>query len=121
MDQINASMIRHAWQVAEEIKANAVMVYVDVVQSKEKLESLLRESHCILAARDKNVLEELESLDARQNKTESPPNRLKDREQVLEMLAKVGDQFSLSIYKKVHSISENDMTPHKPGHVSSKS
>lgn len=64
MEKINASMIPHARQVAKEIKANAVLVYVDVVQSKENLELLLRESHCILAARDKNVLEELKSLDA---------------------------------------------------------
>jgi hypothetical protein len=60
-------------------------------------------------------------IDARQSKTESPPNSLKDREQVLEMLAGVGDQFSLSIYKKAYKISENDMTPHKPGRVSSQS
>jgi hypothetical protein len=53
--------------VAKEIKANAVLVYVDVVQSKEKLELLLRQSHCILAARDKNVLEELKPLDGIMN------------------------------------------------------
>ena len=62
MDEINASMIRHAYQVAEEIGANAVLVYVDLIQSRENLEDLLRESHCILAARNKNILEELKTL-----------------------------------------------------------
>jgi len=31
---------------------------------------------------------------------------MKDREQILEMLTKVKDQFSLSIYKKVYNISD---------------
>ena len=31
---------------------------------------------------------------------------MKDREQILEMLTKVKDQFSLSIYKKVYHISD---------------
>ena len=31
---------------------------------------------------------------------------MRDREQILEMLAKVTDQFSLSIYKKVYNISD---------------
>ena len=63
MEKINASMIRHAWQVAEEIEANAVLVYVDVVQSKENLELLLRGNHCILAVRDKSILDEIKSFD----------------------------------------------------------
>jgi hypothetical protein len=50
-------------------------------------------------------------IDARQSKTESHPNSLKDQEQVLEMLARVGDQFSLSIYKKAYKMSNNDMMP----------
>ncbi len=62
MDEINASMIRHAYQVAEEIGANAVLVYVDLIQSRENLGDLLRESHCVLAARNKNVLDELKTL-----------------------------------------------------------
>ena len=65
MDQINSSMLRHAYQVAGEIGANAVLVYVDEIKSKDNLESLLQESHCILAARDKNVLEELKMLKCR--------------------------------------------------------
>ena len=34
---------------------------------------------------------------------------MKDREQILEMLAKVKDQFSLSIYKKVYNISDAEI------------
>ena len=34
---------------------------------------------------------------------------MKDREQILEMLTKVKDQFSLSIYKKVYHISDAEI------------
>lgn len=34
---------------------------------------------------------------------------MKDREQILEMLTKVQDQFSLSIYKKVYQISNGEI------------
>lgn len=34
---------------------------------------------------------------------------MKDREQILEMLTKVQDQFSLSIYKKVYQISDEEI------------
>ena len=34
---------------------------------------------------------------------------MKDREQILEMLTKVQDQFSLSIYKKVYKISDEEI------------
>jgi hypothetical protein len=34
---------------------------------------------------------------------------VKDREQILEMLTKVQDQFSLSIYKKVYNISDEEI------------
>jgi hypothetical protein len=34
---------------------------------------------------------------------------MKDREQILEMLAKVQDQFSLSIYKKVYNITDVEL------------
>ncbi len=37
MDEINSSMIRHTKQVAEEIGANAVLLYVDLIQSRENL------------------------------------------------------------------------------------
>ena len=35
---------------------------------------------------------------------------MKDREQILEMLAKVKDQISLSIYKKVYNISDDEIS-----------
>jgi DNA integrity scanning protein DisA with diadenylate cyclase activity len=62
MDKINALMIRHARQVAEEIGANAVLVYVDLIKSRANLETLLQESSCILAAGEKHVLDELKAL-----------------------------------------------------------
>ena len=34
---------------------------------------------------------------------------MKDREQIMEMLTKVQDQFSLSIYKKVYQISDREI------------
>ena len=34
---------------------------------------------------------------------------MKDREQILEMLTKVQDQFSLSTYKKVYQISDEEI------------
>jgi len=135
MEKINASMIRHARQVAEEIKANAVLVYVDVVQSKENREFELFSSnsnafdHSYLNIQEVDIMTLSQAmimavwfmascaalvwllLDARKNKTESPPNRIKDREQVIEMLATVGDQFSFSIYKKAYKIDENDISP----------
>ncbi len=62
METINAAMIQHARMIAEEICATAVMIYVDVIKSRDKLVSLLKESHCILAARDPEVMEELSDL-----------------------------------------------------------
>lgn len=55
-------MILHAWQVAREIGVNAVMVYVDLIQSRENLELFLHKCHCILAVRDKNIFDELKML-----------------------------------------------------------
>jgi hypothetical protein len=34
---------------------------------------------------------------------------MKDREQILNMLAKVDDQFSLSIYKRVYNIDDGEL------------
>lgn len=62
METINATMINHARVIAEEIDATAVMIYVDVIKSGEKLASLLKESHCILAARDLKIMEELSDM-----------------------------------------------------------
>lgn len=62
MNEINSSMIRHACQLADEIGANSVLVYVDLIKSEQSIESLLQKDRCILAARDKNILEELKTL-----------------------------------------------------------
>ena len=81
--KINESMIHHARQVAEEIGANAVLVYVDLIESRKRLESLLRESHCILAAREKHVMEELKTLGANDDRIiEVPYMKLSRRSQV---------------------------------------
>lgn len=63
MEKINVSMIRHVRQVGDEIGANAVLVYVDVIKSRAILKTLLQESHCILAAMEKHVLDELKTLE----------------------------------------------------------
>jgi DNA integrity scanning protein DisA with diadenylate cyclase activity len=63
MDKINATMIRHARQVADEIGANTVLIYVDLIKSRKNLKTLLKESHCILATRDKHVLDELKTIE----------------------------------------------------------
>jgi diadenylate cyclase len=61
--KINESMINHARTLAEEIGATAILVYVDVIKSRETLESLLKESNAILAARDPELVEELSTGD----------------------------------------------------------
>ena len=57
---INSSMITHAREIAKEIDATAVLVYVDVIKSERNLKSLIREGRCILAARSQKVIENLE-------------------------------------------------------------
>jgi DNA integrity scanning protein DisA with diadenylate cyclase activity len=63
MEQINAAMINHARELAEEIGANAVLAYIDVIKSRENMACMFKESRCILAARDKYVIEDLESME----------------------------------------------------------
>jgi DNA integrity scanning protein DisA with diadenylate cyclase activity len=62
MEKINAALIRHAGEIAKEIGANALLIYVDLIKSRDNLKALLRGSDCILAARGKHTLEELEGL-----------------------------------------------------------
>ncbi|MBW1784315.1 MAG: DNA integrity scanning protein DisA nucleotide-binding domain protein [Deltaproteobacteria bacterium] len=59
IERINASMITHAREVAKEINANAVLVYVDVIKSEKNLRALIKESRCILAARSREVIDDL--------------------------------------------------------------
>ena len=39
--------------------------------------------------------------------------KCKDREQVLEMLTKVSDQFSLSVYKRAYNITDEEISEKK--------
>ncbi|MBW1678256.1 MAG: DNA integrity scanning protein DisA nucleotide-binding domain protein [Deltaproteobacteria bacterium] len=59
IERINAAMITHAKEVAREIDADAVLVYVDVIKSERNLKALINESRCILAARSQEVIDEL--------------------------------------------------------------
>lgn len=68
MGKINAAMIRHACKIAEEIDANTVLVYVDLIKSRTNLKDLLLNSNCILAAREKHVLDELKTLEGNNNR-----------------------------------------------------
>jgi len=61
--QIDESMIHHAAEIAEEIDATAVLVYVDVVKSPEKLKLLSRKLRCIYAARSADVVNQLEKIE----------------------------------------------------------
>lgn len=47
---------------------------------------------------------------AHQPKSNDPGKNLSDRATILEMLTKVSDQASLSVYKKVYSIQDNEIT-----------
>jgi len=44
MEALNATMISHARQIARKIGASAVLVYVDVIKSREQLTALLKET-----------------------------------------------------------------------------
>ena len=63
IEKLNSVMINFAREMAKEIKANAVLAYVDMVGSKENLKSLLKESRCILAVRKQEVVDELIAMD----------------------------------------------------------
>ncbi|RLB79034.1 MAG: hypothetical protein DRH24_13545 [Deltaproteobacteria bacterium] len=68
IEKINAAMIRHACKIAEEIGANTVLVYVDLIKSRRNLKDLLLNSNCILAAREKQVMDELKIFDGNNNR-----------------------------------------------------
>ncbi|MFP4085567.1 MAG: DNA integrity scanning protein DisA nucleotide-binding domain protein [Desulfobacteraceae bacterium] len=59
IERINGAMITHAREIATEINATAVLAYVDAIQSERNLESLIKESRCILAARNQDVIDNL--------------------------------------------------------------
>jgi hypothetical protein len=53
------------------------------------------------------------SRGARPLKTPDFANKLDDREQNLEMLAQVKDQFSLAVYKKAYNIEDGELQKKK--------
>ncbi|MFQ6077851.1 MAG: DNA integrity scanning protein DisA nucleotide-binding domain protein [Thermodesulfobacteriota bacterium] len=59
MEKINEAMINHAREIADEIGATGVLVYVDLIKSRENMESLIKERRCILAARNQDVIDDL--------------------------------------------------------------
>jgi len=48
-------------------------------------------------------------LQARQEKIQVPATKVNDKEEILEMLTRVEDQFSLSVYKNTYNISDNQI------------
>lgn len=60
--RVNAAMINHAKEIAEEIGAAAVLAYVDVLRSKERLKAMIKERRCIMAARTEEVVDELNEM-----------------------------------------------------------
>jgi diadenylate cyclase len=69
LEKINEAMIKHAREIAEEIEATAVLVYVDVIKSRKNIETLIKGSRCILAARSQEVIDELMAM-------QSPEDRI---------------------------------------------
>jgi diadenylate cyclase len=63
MEKINEAMIGHARGIAREIGATAVLVYVDLVKSRQNMESLLKEGRCILAAKNQETIDELKKME----------------------------------------------------------
>jgi hypothetical protein len=63
VERINEAMINHAREIAHEIGATGVLVYVDVIKSRENMESLIKERHCILAARSQDVIDDLTMME----------------------------------------------------------
>lgn len=62
VERINNAMIHHAGEIAQEIGATAVLIYIDIIKSRERMESLIKESRCILAARSQGVIDDLRLL-----------------------------------------------------------
>jgi diadenylate cyclase len=71
--EINSAMISHGSQIAEEIGANAVLVYVDVIKSRKNLEYLIKESRCILAARSRDVIDGLLEMEGAEDRVIQVP------------------------------------------------
>jgi diadenylate cyclase len=64
MENINEAMIKHAREIAREIGATSVLIYVDLIKSRANLEALITGSRCILAARSPDVIDGLLAMKA---------------------------------------------------------
>lgn len=58
-DGLNEVMISHAREMAREIGATAVLVYVDVIRSRKGRDILIEDERFILAARTEEIIQEL--------------------------------------------------------------
>jgi diadenylate cyclase len=59
MEKINGAMIKHAGEIAREIGATSVLVYVDLIKSRPNMETLIKGGRCILVARSQDVIDDL--------------------------------------------------------------
>jgi diadenylate cyclase len=64
MEKINEAMIKHAREIAREIGATGVLIYVDLIKSRTIMETLIKGSRCILAARNQDVIDDLLAMKA---------------------------------------------------------
>jgi diadenylate cyclase len=68
MEKLNATMISHARQIAHQIGASAVLVYVGIIKSREQLMALLKERRCILAAQHPDVIDDLAAMEGAEDR-----------------------------------------------------
>jgi diadenylate cyclase len=64
MEKINEAMIKHAREIAREIGATGVLVYVDLIKSRTNMETLIKGGRCIMAARSQEVINDLLAMKA---------------------------------------------------------
>jgi diadenylate cyclase len=57
-------MIKHAREIAREIGATGVLVYVDLIKSSTNMETLIKGGRCILATRSQDVMDDLIAMEA---------------------------------------------------------
>ncbi len=74
MEKINEAMIKHAREIAREIGATGVLVYVDLIKSRTNMETLIKGSRCILAARSQDVIDDLLAMEAPEERILRVPN-----------------------------------------------
>ncbi len=89
MEHINAAMVCHARQIAEEIGAHALLVYIDVVKSRETLKSLCHDPRCILAVRGKETRNDLSELQQGQTKVLQLPDLKLNRHSQMKVAAMI--------------------------------